>query len=285
MNGTQDRLAISVAQLGVVAANPDRNLATAKHALEGLPRYEQQLIVFPECFLTGYVTSTPEETASRAISLDHPVFDSLRQLSRDTGTHLVVGFLERSTNAVFNSTVLTTPGGELHRYRKQHLLKLGADAFAAAGGVQNAVVDLEFGRTGMMICYDLRLPETARRLALEGADVIAMPTNWPATATILADHFARVRAAENGVYLAIANRPDSEAGIQFLGRSQVIDPKGEVLLDAGIDEGVFTVLVDISLAAEKQRVVSAGNYEFNLFSDRRPELYGLLSEDHPSTLE
>ena len=145
--------------------------------------------------------------------------------------------------------------------------------------------DTPVGRVGLAICYDIRFPESARCLALAGADIIAQPSVWPHTVDIIANHMVRVRAAENHVYLVAVTRGDSEEGIQFRGNSQIIDPRGNVLSWAEQGDVLLTADVDLAFSAQKRIVVRPGEYEVSLFEDRRPASYtGITSPAGPDGL-
>jgi predicted amidohydrolase len=151
---------------------------------------------------------------------------------------------------------------------------MGADRFATVSEeTAPAVFDTALGRIGIAICYEIRFPEVMRTLALEGAELIALPTNWPVQASILADHFTRVRAAENFVYLLVSNRGDAEHGIDFLGDSQVVDPMGEVLAKAESEQDLLVVDVDLARSREKSITFTAGEFELSPWKDRRPAAY------------
>lgn len=278
MTIVQRTVSVSVAQLRVTPGEPEANVERLADHLSALVPGADRLVVLPECYLTGYVTDSVEATRERALPADHPSLAHVQELAALRNAHIVVGYLERDGAEVYNCAALFSPKGLVGVYRKQHLLILGADRFVDSGAAEGPVFDTEVGRIGVMICYDLRFPEAARNLALRGADVIAMPTNWPTYADLLAEHVVRVRALENGVFLAVANRPDEESGYAFIGRSQIAGPRGEVLVDAGSEEVIVTVDVDVSEARSKRRVVRPGEYELEIFADRRPELYGSLVE-------
>jgi predicted amidohydrolase len=141
---------------------------------------------------------------------------------------------------------------------------------------------LRSAASGLSICYDIRFPESARSLALAGADLIAHSANWPSEAAILAEHFVAVRACENRVFFAAANRGDAENGTSFAGGSRVAGIDGEVLCAAERDEDLLLAEVDLSKAREKLIVRRPGAFETDLFGDRRPELYGALtSKEEP----
>jgi predicted amidohydrolase len=275
---------LAVAQLPVDPASVDNNVAAAVRAIEAAASADDVLLVFPECFLSGYIVDNGVEAAARSISATDPRIGRLADACRSAGVHAVVGYLESQDAAVYNSAVLLGPTGVLGNYRKQHLPHLGVDRFVTPGERGPLVVHTRFGRVGVMICFDLRFPEVARGLALRGADVIAMPTNWPDDVSFLAEHMAPVRAVENQVYLAVADRPDSERGVGFFGGSRVITPSGDVVA-RGRGSGVFTADVDLEVARGKHLVKEPGVYELSLFDGRRPENYtDLVAPAGPSVV-
>jgi predicted amidohydrolase len=153
------------------------------------------------------------------------------------------------------------------------------DRYLTRGAQLPPIVSAADARIGLLICYDLRFPEPMRVLALDGAQIILLPTAWPASAGFYPDFLARARAAENGVYLLAANRVGQERGHAFLGRSLIVGPDGEVVAEAST-EGETMLIADLDLARSdaKHRVFEPGEYEVDLLADRRPELYGRLIE-------
>lgn len=273
---------IAVAQqpatLGDVVANTQR--AVAEIASSG--RRGDDLLIFPETYLNGYMFDSAADVRQSALTLGEPALAAVADACATHGVHTVMGFLERDGDEVYNSAATFGPGGLLGTYRKQHLPFLGADRYVSPGRDRAPrVVTTPFGNVGMMICFDLRFPESARELALQGADIIAMPTAWPMHATFLADHVTRVRAVENLLYLAVADRADEESGTQFLGRSQIVGPDGTVLVDAQDASGTFSATVDLSLARLKRIVITPGEYELGVFESRQPDQYGELVRPQP----
>lgn len=273
---------VAVVQRGSALGDLAANLAVVVREIDHAAAQGIELLVFPECFLHGYLFETAEDVHRVAVALDDPVLDPLHAAISRTGLYVVIGLLERGADGrVYNTALALGPAGRLGHYRKQHLPFMGADRFVAPGddGAPR-VFDIPSGRIGLMICFDLRFPESARELALTGADLIAMPTAWPDTATTLADLVPRVRALENHVFLAIADRPDEEAGMRFLGRSQLVGPEAEVVLDAGATPGTFAADLDLTRARTKTMTFIPGEYEVRIFGARRPGSYGALTDPH-----
>ena len=277
------RVQIAVAQMPVRLGDVDLNTATVLGFIRQAGASGDRLVVFPECAMTGYLLDSRQAVAGIAIRDTDPRITAIQRACLESDVHVVVGLLEEDSGDVFNTALVIGPNGVLGRYRKHHLPYLGADRFVKAGFDSSPrVIDTPIGRVGVMICFDLRFPESARELALQGADIIAMPTNWPPEATFLAEHMTRVRAVENLVYLAVSDRADTEHGIRFLGRSQIVGPNGNVLVDAGISEGLFSATVDLGAARTKKLVIDPGVFELPVFEGRRPEMYGELTRTVPA---
>ncbi len=115
-------------------------------------------------------------------------------------------------------------------------------------------------------------------LALAGAQVLLLPTAWPASARLYPEFLARTRAAENGLYLIAANRVGEERGTQYLGRSLIAGPEGEILAEATADQEQMLIAdVDPARSDQKKRLFIPGEYELDLIGDRRPDLYAPLT--------
>jgi predicted amidohydrolase len=206
-----------------------------------------------------------------------PSTETLAEACARLGVYVVCGLLERDDDRLRNAAVFVGPDGLIGSYRKTHLPFLGVDRFTVPGD-ELPVYDTPLGRIGVEICYDLRFPEATRTLALKGADVIAHPTNFPVAARIQTELITVARAAENRIFLLTANRVGKERTGEFCGWSQIVDPYGKRLAEAGeTGEALLVADVDVEKARDKDYVIP-GEYELYLFGDRRPELYGALVE-------
>jgi len=271
----------AAAQIQPVLMDPAANLAKVASWIREARGRGAQIVVFPECALTGYALSD-EESVAIAERIPGPRTEQLARVCHEVGMLAVVGTIEVDEEGrCFNSAVLIGPQGVMAHYRKTHLPYLGVDRYLAAGDNIGPPVATAAGRLGLLICYDLRLPEPARLLALAGAQVLVLPTAWPASARLYPEFLARARAAENAVYLVAANRIGEERGTGYLGRSLIIGPDGDVLAEATPDEEEMLVAdIDPGRSDGKKRVFVPGEYELDLFGDRRPELYAPLAREH-----
>jgi predicted amidohydrolase len=266
---------VAVAQTEPKLGEKERNLEEALRLLEEARGAGAELLVLPECHVPGYMFGSFEEALPFAEEIPGPAVSVLEEASARLGVWVVCGMLERDGDLLRNAAVLVGPEGLAGVYRKTHLPFLGVDRFVTAGD-ELSVWDTPLGRIGVEICYDLRFPEVTRTLALAGADLVAHPTNFPTAARIQTELITVARAAENRIYLLTANRVGKERWGEFCGWSQIVDPYGARLAEAGeTEEALLVAEVDLAKARDKDYVVP-GEYELYLFGHRRPELYGAL---------
>lgn len=255
----------------VVLGDPVANSFAAARKLEALSKVN--VAVFPEAYLTGYCESEFARAAALAIPRTDKSLKLLEEASQDLAIVTVVGFAERTDEGLlYNTAALFERDKPARFYRKTHLPELGFDKCVTPGS-ELPVFETAFGRIGILICFDLRHPEPSRVLALRGADVIVLPTNWPEGAEVSAEHMGVARAAENRVFVAACNRVGEENGFRFIGHSKIISPSGDVLAAAGAAEEVIEADIEVAEARQKRRVIIPGSYETTAFASRRPELY------------
>ncbi len=265
--------------MDVVYGDFAKNLAVILSHLETEAAAGTDLVVFPECAATGYVANSLEE--ARAVAITPNELEPVEPACRNLGIHALVGYAELQPEAIYNTADLFSPDGRIFSYRKSHLPFIGIDRFTAPGN-ELEIVETKFGKIGILICYDQRAPENARTLALKGADLILLPTNWPEGAEMSANHISRARAAENHVFYACCNRVGTEKGTRFIGQSKILNPSGKTLAEAGDEETTIRAEFDLSIARDKRVVIEAGIYEYDVFQDRRPELYEPITKKKAS---
>ena len=269
---------VAVAQLEPKLAEKARNLDACLARLEEAAAQGAQLTVFPECAIPGYMFDSAEEALPFAEEIPGPSTEAFERECRRLGVHAITGLIEREGDTLYNAAILVGPDGLIGSYRKTHLPFMGVDRFVTPGD-ELKVFDTALGRIGLIICYDLRFPEVTRTLALQGADLVALPTNFPMAAKVQTEVITLGRAAENRIYLLCANRVGKERTGEFCGWSQIVDPYGKRLAEAGeTEEALLVADVDVEKARDKDYVVP-GEYELYLFGHRRPELYGALVEE------
>jgi predicted amidohydrolase len=269
---------VAVAQIEPKLGERERNLEACLQRLEESVATGAQLLVLPECAIPGYMFDSLEEGLSYAEEVPGPTTEAFERACERLDAYVICGMLQRDGDLLRNAAVFVGPEGLIGTYWKTHLPFLGVDRFVTPGD-ELTVYDTPLGRIGVEICYDLRFPEVTRTLALKGADVVAHPTNFPMAAKIQTELITVARAAENRVYLLTANRVGKERWGEFCGWSQIVDPYGKRLAEAGeTEEALLVADVDVEKARDKDYVIP-GEYELYLFGHRRPELYGALVEE------
>ena len=265
--------------MDIEIGKPQANLTRILDFLEQTKSVGAHLTVFPECALTGYCFDSRTEAMAYAESISGPSCEKLLEACRTLGVFVVMGMLEVDDDKLFNACVLVGPNGVVNSYRKIHLPFLGVDRFADPGDRPFAVHDVDGMRVGMNICYDSAFPESARIMSLDGADLIVLPTNFPLGGECTAEHVINARAMENNVYYASVNRIGVERGFSFIGKSKICDPYGKVLAEVpNTNESILYADVDVERARTKRIVRVPNKFVIDRIADRRPELYGRVSE-------
>lgn len=264
---------IGYAQYHVLFGEYDKNVKT----IEGIAgeAAEADLLVFPELGLTGYEFIDRAEVERYAEPFDAgPTSELLKRLAKKHDTTLVLGYPEYTTKGCHNSAMIACPDGSLSNYRKIHLFSRETELFVP-GDAEPPVIETPAGRVGIMICFDWIFPETARMLALKGAQVIAHPSN------LVLDYCQKAmycRCVENAVFVITANRIGSEdrAGrtLTFTGQSQIMDPEGEVLALA-LSEMPQVGVVEADLERADNKMIGEYNHRLD---DRQPGLYISLAD-------
>lgn len=270
---------IAGVQMDVAFGDRQANLVAVEARLRETALEGARLTVFPECVLPGYCFDSLAEAQAHAEPIPGPSTQRLAAVCREFSVYAVVGLLEAAGERLFNAAALIGPEGVVGVYRKVHLPFLGVDRFTTPGDTGFAVQAAGDVRVGLSICYDASFPEAARVLALEGADLITLSTNWPRGAECTADYLTNARALENNVYFIAVNRVGTERGFSFIGQSKICDPRGRVLAEARhTEENILYAEIDVALARQKHIVHTPGKYEIDRFADRRPDTYGRISE-------
>ncbi len=255
------------------------NLARCLELMEITAKKGARLVVFPECALTGYCFDGLEEARPVAEPILGPSTEKIMAACRDLNVYVVVGLLEKDGDKCYNAAVLLGPNGLEGKHRKLHLPKLGVDRFLDPGDLPLTVYDTDVGRIGIGICYDLMFAEYSRVLALQGADILVFPANWPETGKVYPDYIVPTRAIENHVFCVAVNRVGKERGTKFPGRSKIAHWFGRSLAEGkDNEEDILYAEIEPAEARRKHFVIDAGKHEVDFINDRRPEFYGLVCQ-------
>ena len=268
---------VAAVQMDIKILEKEQNLEKILGNLNHAARGGAKLIVFPECALTGYCFTGLDEAMPMAETVPGPSTAKLAEATRKLDCTAIVGLLECEGERLYNAAAVISPKGVLGAHRKAHLPCLGIDWYTIPGDGPLQVFDTPHGKIGINICYDVSVPEAARVLKLQGAQLLAVPTNWPMGSDTW-EHTPNVRATENHFYVVACNRVGEERGSRFAGHSKIVDFSGKVLAEAGATEETI-LYADLDLAAADQnRVIRIpGKWEYDRIAARRPDLYGPIT--------
>jgi predicted amidohydrolase len=244
MNRVVDVVAL---QLEAVPGERDLNLERFDRAVRE-DCAGADLIVTPELMNVGYdlerIDREPDELAE---PLDGPTVTLALELARESGATIVVGLLERDGERLHDSAAIVEPSGVVATYRKSHLYPPERARFEA--GDELLQLQTSSGRLGVMICFEHAFPEIATALALEGAEILTIPSAVPFGYEHLLTLRTRARAQDNQLFAVACNLP----GNGFCGGSLIVDPRGEILARAGTGAETIRASLDLdSIARERE---------------------------------
>ncbi len=255
----------SIVQFNIALGDINFNLETAIAGLQRVAKQGAHLAVLPEMWSTGYdyrrLGQLAEETPR--------ILLQLQTLSLELGLVIVGSLPEKVGTSLYNTSFVIDNGKQVGSYRKLHLFSsMGEDRFLAAGAT-SCVVPTSIGRLGLAICYDLRFPELFRKMALEGAEIICLPAEWPKPRQEHWRTLLRARAIENQLFVAAANCCGIQGKLDFFGMSLLISAWGEVLAEGGEEN------TELLATFCPEEMVKYRN-QIPCFKDRRADVYSHL---------
>jgi omega-amidase len=258
----QKTVKAAAVQFTIALGDIEANLSQVRGALQRLAQQGVQLAVLPEMWSCGFAYRDLNRLAQATPEL----LQELQTLSRDLGMVIVGSLPEAHGEKVFNTAYVVDTGRLAGSYRKMHLFSLMGEDRSLDSGDAVLVAQTSVGKLGVMICYDLRFPELARRLTLEGAEIIVVPGEWPKPREEHWRVLLRARAIENQLFVVAANCCGVVGKLDFFGSSLIIDPKGEILAQGGYQ------------SCEPVATLEAADMEnwrasITCLKDRRPDCY------------
>lgn len=226
-----------------------------------------QLLVLPEMFLTGYNIGAAAVQA-QAVNLAAYELAPVQTLAQRYQIALVIGFPERYQQTVFNTVAFIDEQGQIQTtYRKTHLYGSVDESQFSAGAKLGSVFSWQGWQCALAICYDIEFPEVARSYALQGAELLLVPTANMQPFELVCLHTIPTRAAENTLYLAYANYIGREGEFSYCGLSCLCDPYGAELARANREHEML-LIADLEPA-----VLKAARKDLTYLTDRRSHLY------------
>jgi omega-amidase len=249
-------------QFNVKQGDVDANLAYIRGALARVAAQGANLALLPEMWSSGFSYKNLNELALRT----QGIVAELLELSARHKLVIIGSMPEPNGEKVFNAVHVIDNGSLVGVYRKMHLFSLLGEERAFSGGDSWLLAETSIGKVGVIICYDLRFPELSRRLAVEGAQVICVPAQWPKPRQEHWRTLLRARAMENQLFIVACNACGIIGKLDFFGMSMIIDAKGEVLAEAGECEGEIVASLDMQAMTDWRAQIPC-------FNDRKPDCY------------
>jgi predicted amidohydrolase len=267
---------IVAAQLAPTFGDLEANRRLCLGAIRSAVDAGADVIVLPELITSGYMFSSPEEAAAMAIAADHEILREWAAEAADADVVLAGGFCELGDEGrVYNSAAVFDQSGLRAVYRKLHLWDAEKLVFSP-GEKPPPVLDTRVGRIAVLICYDLEFPELTRSVALAGAQLLLVPTNWPLVARPDGERppevvIAMAAARVNRMAVVCADRVGAERGMEWTGGTTIVGVDGWVAAQSR-QPGLLSADIDLAPALDKRLTDHA-----DAFADRRPEMYGDVS--------
>ena len=261
----EETLKVAAIQFNIILGDIDQNLSAAEAALRRVATQGVRLAVLPEMWSSGY---DYKRLAKHAAETPR-VLDRICRLTAEYPMVVIGSLPEASEGKIYNTAYVVDCGKILGSYRKLHMFStMGEDRFLAPGN-RTLVVPTSEGRIGVAICYDLRFPELFRKMALEGAEIICLPAEWPKPRQEHWRTLLRARAMENQLFVVAANCCGIQGKLDFFGMSLLLSARGEVLAEGG------EIAAELITTFNYQEMVDYRK-QIRCYHDRRPEIYGTL---------
>ena len=256
------RVNVALVQMDIALGLPQDNCLTVTRLTEGLKSTD--ILLLPELWSTGYdLTNAPKLAESE----NGATVRFMQELAQQHSTYVGGSILMQRSQGVCNTFVLVSPQGVVTAtYDKAHLFRLMQEDVYLSSGQQLVSTQTEFGSAGLAICYDLRFPEIFRHYADVPVDFTFLVAEWPLPRIEHWRTLIKARAIENQCYMLACNRVGTDTNNTFFGHSVIVDPWGEILLEADDSEGIFAVEVDTAS-------IGAARAKIPVLTDRRKELY------------
>lgn len=276
---THDEAAVRIAcvQMEPIVGEKDRNVRRSIEMIEEAAGKGATLVVLPELCNSGYVFDTREEAFALSEEIPAgPTCQAWAGVASKHGLHIVAGIDERDGDALYNSSVVIGPHGYVGTFRKVHLWNK-ENLFFEPGNLGFPVFKTPIGRIGTFICYDGWFPESYRLCALQGADIVCVPTNWvpipgqDENREAMANILAMAAAHSNSLFIAAADRIGTERQQPFIGQSIIVSYTGWPVSGPASPDKEEIIYADVNLSDARRK----RNWnEYNqVLRDRRTDLY------------
>ena len=239
------KITVSGIQMDITPKDADTNLKRALDMIDQATLKNSQIVCLPELFTTGFYYEYIKKCATK---IPNTVTDALCEKAMSSKIYIIAGSIpEKVGKKIYNTSAFIGRDGKIiGKYRKVHLFPLMGEDKNFCSGTDIRIFETDFGPMGVVICYDLRFPDIFRKIALMGAKVIFVPSEFPNPKI---DHWKtllKARAIENQLYVFGVNTIGRDESSTFFGNSMVCDPLGVVMAESDDKADIITVDIDLS---------------------------------------
>ena len=274
----QSVVRVACLQMEPVVGEKDRNVRRSLEMIAEAADNGARLLVLPELCNSGYVFNSRDEAFALSEPIpEGPTTKAWMEIAKARDLYIVAGITEREGDSLYNASVVVGPSGHIGTFRKVHLWN-EENLFFERGNLGFPVFSTPIGRIGTFICYDGWFPESYRLCALQGADIICIPTNWvpipgqDPKREAMANILVMGSAHSNSVFVAAADRVGTERGQPFVGQSLIASYTGWPVAGPASAKDEEIIYADVNLADARRK----RNWnEYNqVLRDRRSDVYG-----------
>jgi predicted amidohydrolase len=256
----------------------EQNMARAEQMIREAAGKQAQILLLPEVFHElFFITDLNIRYFDVAEPIPGPITQTMQSLARELEVVIVAPIYERVDRSVYynSAAIIDADGALLGVYRKNHIplnTIFYEKLYFKPGNLGYPVFNTRYGKIGVLICHDRHYPEGARALALNGAEIVLIPSATPdkSLSRKVWEKELCAHAIFNEYFVAGLNRTGQEGNYFYYGHSVAFDPTGEMLAQAGTDEEVLIVDCDLDLITQRRRA-------WQFYRDRRPDTYGILT--------
>ncbi|MFH0886829.1 MAG: nitrilase-related carbon-nitrogen hydrolase [bacterium] len=247
-----------------ISSDYKKNIQIVTELSQKTAKHQPHFIALPEMWATDFniVATDPHWD-----EMHDEIISTLKSLAKNIDCYIVGGSIqEKVEDKTYNTALLVTPQGKIHWQRKIHLFKEISEDKNFTAGEEIKAISTPHGKIGMAICYDLRFPEMFRALALQGAQVIFVPAQFPSPRELHWETLLRARAIENQIFIVGINRTGSSRGLEFFGKSAAFAPNGELIHMATAKSGALVIELNMKMCDKVRESVY-------YLEDCRPSVY------------
>jgi predicted amidohydrolase len=261
----EGQLRVAIAQFTAAIGDVRANLASMRALLAEAVGRRADLLCFPELCLPGYLLDQARYDAPFLADLRRSEA-ALQSDARRLGVRIVYGTARRQAGLLYNLVVVTERDGGQTDYAKAHMVEAERSVFAAG----HELVLTADGELGLGCCYDLAFPRFSASLADAGASVLVFPMAWERERAFVFERIVAARAIENVAYVVCANQSGAPGTLRFHGRSKIVGPMGNTIIEMGEQAGL--VAADLDLHWVRRLRASLDNASYPLLADRLPDI-------------